>query len=88
MDTYFEKVMDSYLAEKYPDVRVLERSVLEDHIQALLEILSKYAVPKVVGDIKANTARILRKEFEYLRRDRKCGRWGISYPPWGQTRGS
>ncbi len=77
VDKYFEKVMDTVIAERYPDVIVLERSILPDHIRLLLEIPPKYSVSKIVGDIKANTARMMRKEFEYLARSNEM--WSIGY---------
>lgn len=77
VDKYLEKVMDTYIIERYPDVQVLERSVQPDHVHLLVEIPPKYAVSKVVGDIKANTARLMRKQFEYLRRADEM--WSIGY---------
>src|ERR1019366_4867597 len=74
---YFEKVMDSYLADRYPDVLVLKRSVQPDHIHVLLEIPPKYSVSQIVGNVKANTARVLRKKFNYLARG--DGMWSIGY---------
>lgn len=52
---YLEKVMDTYIEDRYLDVITIERSVQEDHIYILLETPPKYSVSKVVGDIKANT---------------------------------
>jgi len=77
VDKYFEKVMDTYISERYPDVVVLERKCLPDHLHILLEIPPKYGVSKVVGDIKANTARMMRKKFEYLSRSSEM--WSIGY---------
>lgn len=75
---YFEKVMDTYISERYPDVIVIERSVQLDHVHILLEIPPKYSVSKVVGDIKANTARLLRKQFDYLTRA-GSEMWSVGY---------
>ncbi len=74
---YFEKVMDTYLSDRYPDVIVIERSVQDDHIHVLLEIPPKYSVSKIVGDIKSNTSRLMRKQFEYLARASEM--WSIGY---------
>jgi putative transposase len=52
-------------------------SVQPDHVHLLLEIPPKYAVSKVVGDIKANTAREMRKEFQYLARSSEM--WSVGY---------
>jgi len=77
VDKYFEKVMDTVIVTRYPDVVVLERSVLPDHVHIFIEIPPKYAVSKIVGDIKANTAREMRKRFEYLSRSNEM--WSIGY---------
>lgn len=69
IDKYFEKVMDSVISERYPDILLLERSVQPDHVHILLEIPPKYSVASVVGSIKAHTARMMRKKFEYLSRN-------------------
>jgi len=58
-------------------VAILERSVLVDHLHMLVEMPPKYAVSKWVGDVKANTSRILRKEFDYLRKYDAL--WSIGY---------
>ena len=63
---YLGKVMDSYLSERYPDIYILERSVQPDHLHLLIEIPPKYSVATVVGSIKANTARMMRKHFPFL----------------------
>lgn len=74
---YLEKVMDTYIADRYPDVLILERNVLVDHLHLLVEIPPKYSVSKVVGDIKANTAREMRKKFGYLTKYPEM--WSVGY---------
>lgn len=74
---YLEKVMDTYLSDRYPDVILIERSVQEDHIHVLIQIPPKYSVSKIVGDIKANTSRLMRKQFAYLARADEM--WSIGY---------
>ena len=74
---YFEKVMDSYLIDRYPDVLLLKRSVQPDHIHLLLEIPPKYSVSQIVGAIKANTSRVMRKKFPYLANSREM--WSIGF---------
>lgn len=75
---YLEKVMDTYLVDRYSDVHVLERNIQPDHVHVMLEIPPKYAVSKIVQGIKANTSRKMRKKFEYLRRGRRA-MWGVGY---------
>lgn len=77
VSTYLEKVMDSFNSDRYPDVLILERSVQVDHIHLLAEIPPKYAVSKWIGDVKAHTSRIIRKEFDYLRQYDEL--WSIGY---------
>lgn len=69
--------MDTYLSDRYPDVIIIERSVQEDHIHILTQIPPKYSVSKIVGDIKANTSRLMRKQFAYLARADEM--WSIGY---------
>ena len=74
---YFEKVMDSYLSDRYSDVYVLERNVQVDHVHILLDIPPKYSVSKIVGDIKANTSKEMRKKFDYLKHWEAL--WSVGY---------
>ena len=77
VDKYFEKVMDTVISERYPDILVLERSIQPDHLHILVEIPPKYSVSSVVGVIKSNTARMMRKKFEYLARSNEM--WSVGY---------
>ncbi|PIR42537.1 IS200/IS605 family transposase [candidate division WWE3 bacterium CG_4_9_14_0_2_um_filter_35_11] len=78
VDRYLEKVMDTYLAERYPDVHIQERNIQLDYIHILIEIPPEYSVAKVIQDIKSNTSLKLRKKFEYLGRGNKPV-WSIGY---------
>ena len=69
--------MKSYLVDRYPDVLVLECSVQSDHVHLMFEIPPKYSVSKIVGDIKSNTARLMKKEFDYLAS--KNNLWSVGY---------
>lgn len=64
---YTESILKK-LPEYYPEVEILEINHDQDHIHMLVSIPPKLAVGKVVGIIKANTARILKKKFEYLKK--------------------
>ena len=75
---YLEKVMDSYLKDRYPDVHIHERNIQLDHVHILVEIPPKYAVSRIVQGIKSNTSKEMRKKFEYLRRGSKA-MWGVGY---------
>lgn len=74
---YFEKVMDTYLFDRYSDVHCLERNVQVDHVHVLLDIPPKYSVSKIVGEIKANTSKEMRKKFAYLKLKEEM--WSVGY---------
>ena len=77
VDKYFEKTIKTYLIDRYPDVLVLECNVQADHVHLMLEIAPKYSVSKIVGDIKSNTARLLKKKFTYLASKKNL--WSVGY---------
>ena len=56
------------LRDYYPEVEVIEINHDVDHIHILVSIPPKMAVGDVVRIIKANTARMLRKKFDYLKK--------------------
>ena len=78
LQKYFEQVIRTRTKERYPDVDIEEMKIMVDHIHIVLTIPPKYAVSKVVGDMKRDSSRELRKRFEYLRRGRD-GMWSIGY---------
>ncbi|MBN1916085.1 IS200/IS605 family transposase [Candidatus Dojkabacteria bacterium] len=77
MKEYCEKVIKSYVIDRYPDVKIEEIKIMEDHLHLLCVIPPKYAISKVIGDIKSNSSREMRKKFEYLRRNENL--WSIGY---------
>ena len=48
-----------------------------DHVHMMIVIPPKYSISKIVQDMKSNTSRILRKEYEYLRRNDNM--WSSGY---------
>ena len=62
---YLEEVIKK-IRDYYPQIEVLEINHDEDHIHLLVSIPPKLSVGEVVRIIKANTARVLRKKFDYL----------------------
>src|SRR5574341_289327 len=48
----------------HPEVEIQKYSVQVDHVHLIIVIPPKYAVSAIVGKIKANTSRAIRKEFE------------------------
>lgn len=55
------------IKDHYPDIIFKEVNTDKDHIHLLVSIPPSYAVGKVVGIIKANTARGLKAEFSFLK---------------------
>lgn len=55
------------LHEHYPELEIVEINHGKDHLHILMWIPPKYAVGKIVGIVKANTARRLRQKFAFLR---------------------
>ena len=62
---YLEKlVLD--ISKSHPDIEILEVNTDLDHVHFLISIPPKYSVSEVVGKIKANTGRKMRKKFKFL----------------------
>ena len=71
MSQYKEKVVKSVAAKKYPDTVIEQISIQPDHVHLLIVIPPKYSISKVIGDIKRNSSRKLREEFEFLKNRKK-----------------
>jgi putative transposase len=52
----------------HPDVEIEQYSIQADHVHLVMVIPPKYAVSDIVGKIKANTSRALRKQFPWLQK--------------------
>ena len=68
----------SSASDRYPDVRVEDVNVQIDHIHVLMIVPPKYSLSKVIGDIKRDSSRKMRKKFEYLKRGKEA-MWSIGY---------
>jgi len=77
VDRYFERVLRSYIVEQLPDVVLEKIGIQVDHVHILVVIPPKYAISQIVQKLKANTAKELRRKFEYLRRAESL--WSIGY---------
>ncbi len=64
---YLEEILKK-LRDYYPEVEVIEINHDIDHIHILVSVPPKMAVGQVVRIIKANTARMLRNKFDYLKK--------------------
>jgi putative transposase len=55
------------IQEHHPDVEIQEYSFQEDHIHLVMIIPPKYSVSEIVGKMKANTSREIRKRFPWVK---------------------
>ncbi|MGH7239861.1 MAG: IS200/IS605 family transposase [Candidatus Saccharimonadales bacterium] len=55
------------IKEHYPDLIFKQLNTDEDHIHMLVSIPPQWSVGKVVGIVKANTARGLKTQFPFLK---------------------
>ena len=55
------------IKDHYPDIHFKEVNTDKDHLHMLVSIPPQRAVGKIVGLIKANTARQLKAEFPFLK---------------------
>jgi REP-associated tyrosine transposase len=54
--------------EYHPDVEIEKFSIGEDHLHVVMVIAPRYSVSAIVGKIKANTSREIRREFDWLQK--------------------
>lgn len=52
----------------HPEIEIKRYVTQEDHIHLVIIIPPKYSVSAIVGKIKSNTSREVKKEFEWLRK--------------------
>ena len=78
LEKYFEETIKESAQEGYPDVVIEELKIMPDHIHMVAVIPPKYSISEVIGGVKRESSRRLRKKFEYLRRG-KDGMWSIGY---------
>ena len=77
---YLEIKLDE-VRKYYPEIEYIERNVLEDHIHVVVSFPPKYSIAKVIQIIKQNTAKALKKKFDFLK-ERYYGTegiWSIGY---------
>lgn len=54
------------ILKQYPELVYLELGMDEDHIHLHLVIPPKYSVARIVGVLKSNTGREMKKKFKFL----------------------
>ena len=64
--TYIKECLKR-MVEYHPEVEILKMNHDKDHIHMLMSIPPKMVVGKVVGIIKSNTARDMKKKFLFLK---------------------
>ena len=52
----------------HPDIEIEKYSIREDHIHLIIIIPPRYSVSGIVGKIKTNTSREVRKRFNWIRK--------------------
>ena len=64
---YLKKLFPK-LVQALPGCEIVEQNIQADHIHTVMIIPPRYAVSDVVGRLKRETASLLRKKFDWLRR--------------------
>ena len=64
--TYVERGFQE-LMEHYPEVKMVQWNIQIDHVHLIAEIPPKYSVSEILEKLKSNTARKIRKRFEWIR---------------------
>jgi putative transposase len=52
----------------HPDVEIEKYSIEQDHVHVIIIILHKYSVSNIIGKIKANISRDIRKRFSWVKK--------------------
>lgn len=61
-----EKIFE--IENYYKDIKIEKHNIQEDHIHLVIIIPPKYSVSDIVGKIKSNTSREIRKNFEFIKK--------------------
>ncbi len=54
--------------EHHPDVEIEKYSLQEDHVHLIIIIPPRYSVSGIIGKIKANTSREIRRDFAWVKK--------------------
>ena len=55
------------IQEYHPDIEIRKYSIQKDHVHLVIIIPPRYSVSGIIGKIKSNTSREIRKKFKYIR---------------------
>ena len=87
VNVYLEKVIRSFVLDRYPGVVVEEIAIQEDHVHIVMVIPPKYGISRVIGEVKSVSSRKLREKFEYLKEvGITFGQLDILYHQWAWMR--
>src|SRR3989338_7098501 len=75
---YCERVIKGVTSDRYEDVVIEDLNIQDDHIHMMVVIPPKYAISRVIGDIKRDSSRVIRQKFEHIRNGRDA-LWSIGY---------
>ena len=65
------------MRDRYPDVKVEEINMGEDHVHVIVIIPPKYAISRIIGEMKSRSSKKMKEKFEYIRRNESM--WSIGY---------
>ncbi len=77
--SYCEQVILGVISDKYEDVIIEEVEVMDDHVHILITIPPKYAILDIVKNLKADSSRIMRKKFDFLKRGGREAMWSVGF---------
>ena len=55
------------IQEYHPDIEIEQYNIQKDHIHIVIIIPPRYSVSGIIGKIKSNTSREIRKRFKYIK---------------------
>jgi putative transposase len=61
-----KKIFD--IQEYHPEVEIEKYNIQEDHVHLIVVIPPKYSVSQIVGKMKVNTSRDIRKRFDWIKK--------------------
>ena len=65
---YIEQHLND-ISAYHPDIEIEKHSIQTDQVHLVIIIPPKHRVSEVVGMIKANTSREIRKQFDWLKKE-------------------
>ena len=74
---YCEEVIKTEMIDRYPDVRIEEINIEIDHVHVIAIIPPKYAISRIIGEMKSRSSKKMREKYEYIKRNETM--WSIGY---------